>query len=121
MKRIPYVILAAMALIRGMILSLLGREHGYCWNWAIFPLGDRRKFTTLHIGLNAAEAREMYERHGWIPLVFRTVGGMPSREFLIEKTGDEIELERVMCAAYVEYAERISREMAGARSGGDPA
>ena len=121
MKRIPYVILAATALIRGMILSLLGREHGYCWNWAIFPLGDRRKFTTLHIGLNAAEAREMYERHRWVPLVYRTINGLPSREFLIEQTDEEIELGNAMCAAYVEYANMVSQEMAGVRRGGDTA
>lgn len=114
MTRIPYTILATLALIRGAILSLLGRKYG-CWKWSIFPLGDRWRYTTCHIGLDLAEARRMYDRHGWIPLVFRTVGGLPSREFLVEKTGDEIELERVMCGAYVEYAERISREMAEAR------
>ena len=114
MTRIPYTILAVMAVIRGMILSLLGRKYG-CWKWSIFPLGNRRRYTTCHIGLDLAESRRMYDRHGWIPLVFRTVDGLPSREFLIEKTGDEIELERVMCGAYVEYAERISREMAEAR------
>ena len=114
MTRIPYTILATLALIRGAILSLLGRKYG-CWNWSIFPLGNRRRYTTCHIGLDLAESRRMYDRCGWIPLVFRTVDGLPSREFLIEKTDDEIELERVMCVAYVEYAERISREMAEAK------
>jgi hypothetical protein len=57
-------------------------------------ISARAPATVHHVSyrLDLAEARRMYDCHGWIPLVFRTVGGMPSREFLIEKTDDEIEL-----------------------------
>ena len=120
MTKIPYTILAAMAVIRGKVLSLLGRAQ-WGLNWTIFPLGDKRRFTSCHIGLSDAEARIMFDRHGWIPLVFRTINGLTGREFLIEQTDEEIELGNAMCAAYVEYANTISQEMAGARSGGDPA
>jgi len=63
----------------------------------------------------------MYYRHGWIPLVFRTINGLTEREFLIEQTDEEIELGNAMCAAYVEYANMVSQEMAGVRRGGDTA
>lgn len=120
MKRIPYVVLAAMALIRGMILSLLGRKYG-SWKWTIYPLGNRQRYTSCHSGFTSDEARHMYYHHGWIPLVFRTINGLTEREFLIEQTDEEIELGNAMCAAYVEYANTMSQEMSGARSGGDPA